>query len=259
MRKVPKIRKTSRTSSGAGSKAHPGTVVDTALDLPTIEEEAVLTDAAADAGNLVNKLKDLSRILRVAVLIDRRDPTIHDRLVADIATLCPDLPQTASFAATGDPVTAKDLATELDRHAVADDLPKLGRVSDCLRLFTRPMQNDLTASEDYRRVTMTLFNAAARLPEDIDPQFGADIEAFCVGWAFLPSLQHRIPRYRRHGSPAATHTSYLGNCLEPVWIAPLNGEERAAIASAWPGGPVRQLRRLVEIVLRDRDANATKN
>jgi ATP-dependent Lon protease len=47
--------------------------------------------------------------------------------------------------------------------------------------------------------------------------------------------------------------------LEPVWIAPLNGEEREAIASAWPGGSVRQLRRLIEIVLRDRDANATKN
>ena len=110
-----------------------------------------------------------------------------------------------------DPATAKALACELDRHAVADDLPELRHISDCVRLATLPMQKDLAASEDYRRVTMTLFNAAARLPDDIDPQIGADIETFCVGRAVLPSLQHRIPRYRRPGSTAATHASYLGN------------------------------------------------
>jgi ATP-dependent Lon protease len=229
MSKVPKISKTNRTSSGADSKAPPGTVVDTAFDLPAIEEEAVLTGAAADAGNLADKLKNLPRILRVAALIDWGDTTIHDRLVADIATLCPGLPLTASFAATGNPVTAKDLATELDRHAAADDLPELRHVSDCLRLLTLPMQNDLAASEDYRRVTMTLFNAAARLPEDIDPQLGADIEAFCVGWAVLPSLQHRIPRYRRPGSSAATHASYLGNMTATLRIAATEASIWAAI------------------------------
>ena len=188
-----------------------GTIVDDGFDLPIVEEEATLTGAAADAADLGDKLKSLPRILRVAMLIDRRDPTIYDRLVADIATLCPGVPLTASFAASGDPATAKALACELDRHAVADDLPELRHISDCVRLLTLPMQNDLAASEDYRRVTMTLFNAVARLPANIDPQLGADIETFCVGWAILPSLQHRIPRYRRPGSAAATHASYLGN------------------------------------------------
>jgi hypothetical protein len=32
--------------------------------------------------------------------------------------------------------------------------------------------------------------------------------------------------------------------VDSIWIAPLNAEERADIASVWPGGSVRQLRRL---------------
>lgn len=47
--------------------------------------------------------------------------------------------------------------------------------------------------------------------------------------------------------------------LDASWIPPLDGDEHAAIASAWPGGSVRNLRRLVEVVLRDRDSNATRN
>lgn len=229
MSKVPKVNKTNLASSSASSKASPGAVDDTVFDLPAIEEEAVLTGAAADAANLVGNLTNLPRILRVAVLIDHGDTTIHDRLVADIATLCPGLPLTASFAATGDPGVARELATELDLHAVVSDMPELRHVGDCLRLLTLPMQNDLAASEDYRRVTMTLFNAAARLPEDIDPQLCADIEAFCVGWAVLPSLHYRIPRYRRPGSAAAAHASYLGNMTATRRIAATEAALWAAI------------------------------
>jgi ATP-dependent Lon protease len=47
--------------------------------------------------------------------------------------------------------------------------------------------------------------------------------------------------------------------LDASWIAPLDGYEHAAIASAWNGGSVRNLRRLVDVILRDRDANATRN
>jgi ATPase family protein associated with various cellular activities (AAA) len=226
MSKVPKINKTNPTPSGVGPKAPSGAVVDTIFDLPAIEEEAILTGAAADAANLAGDLTKLPRILRVAVLIDRGDNTVHDRLVADIAALCPGLPLTASFAATDDPGVARELATELDRHAVVRDLPELRHVADCLRLLTLPMHSDLAASEEYRRVTMTLFNAAARLPEDIAPQAAADIEAFCVGWAVLPSLYHRVPRYRRPGSPAAAHASYLGNMTATRRIA-------ATEASLW--------------------------
>jgi ATP-dependent Lon protease len=47
--------------------------------------------------------------------------------------------------------------------------------------------------------------------------------------------------------------------LDARWMAPLDGDEHAAIASAWNGGSVRNLRRLVEVILLDRDANATHN
>ena len=47
--------------------------------------------------------------------------------------------------------------------------------------------------------------------------------------------------------------------LDASWIPPLDGDEHAAVASAWPGGSVRDLRRFVEVILRERDSNATIN
>lgn len=47
--------------------------------------------------------------------------------------------------------------------------------------------------------------------------------------------------------------------LDPMWVPPLDPDERAAVASAWPGGSVRQLRRLVEVILRDREGRAPRN
>lgn len=47
--------------------------------------------------------------------------------------------------------------------------------------------------------------------------------------------------------------------LDTCWISPLGTRERHAIAKIWRGGSVRRLRRVVEIVLREKDANATRN
>jgi len=47
--------------------------------------------------------------------------------------------------------------------------------------------------------------------------------------------------------------------LDTSWVPPLNGAEYAAVARNWRGGSVRRLRRIVEAILRDRDANATRN
>jgi ATP-dependent Lon protease len=184
---------------------------DDVFDLPIVGEEIILTGAAADATGLEEKLKDLPRILRVALLINRKSGDIHDRLVADIEALCPRLPLTATFATVDDPAPALALAKELDRFAVANDEPELRHIADCVRLISLPIQNDLAISEDYRRVTQTLLNALARLPNDIDPQLGADIETFCVGWAVIPALKHRLPSYLRPGLVAATQASVLGD------------------------------------------------
>jgi hypothetical protein len=47
--------------------------------------------------------------------------------------------------------------------------------------------------------------------------------------------------------------------LDSRWIEPLGGEAREAIAAHWRGGSVRQLRRIVEVVLRAREKSAVRN
>ena len=202
-RKINTLKKAGAGTLGSGD--------DEQFELPAFEEDAILTGAAADSADLAERLKGLPRILRLALLIDSRDSAIYDRLIADIATLCPELPLTAAFAASEDPSTARALACELDKRAVVDDLPELRHLGDCIRLLTLPMLQDLSASEDYRRVTLSLFNALKRLPEDVNPQLAAHVETFCVGWAVLPALRHRVPRYRQPRSAAAEHASFLGN------------------------------------------------
>lgn len=207
--------------TGAGTEANAPTEADVntsagdhtdgVFNLPVVDKDTVLTGAAADATDLKAKLKDLPRILRIALLVDRRSGYVHDRLIADIETLSPGLALTAAFATTDDPATALALAKELDRLAVADDVPELRHIADCVRLVSLPIQNDLAGSEDYRRVTQSLMNALASLPIDIDPSLGAEIESFCIGWAMLPALKHRLPRYRYRDQTAANHASSLGD------------------------------------------------
>jgi hypothetical protein len=41
--------------------------------------------------------------------------------------------------------------------------------------------------------------------------------------------------------------------LDARWIAPLSAEECESLATAWPGGSLRALQRMIEAVLRARD------
>jgi ATP-dependent Lon protease len=216
MSKPPKPSKTDNTTkpdtkTESDVTASIGDGVDDVFDMPVVDDDIILTGAAADATDLEEKFKNLPRIVRVALLINQGGRDIHDRLVADIETLRPGLPLTATFATVDEPSTALALAKELDRCAVADDAPELRHLADCVRLLSLPLQKDLAGSDDYRRVTRTLMNALARLPDDIDPQLAADIETFCVGWATIAALQHRLPRYQRPGLVAATQASTLGD------------------------------------------------
>ena len=215
---MSKKRKSIKTTAAAPpSKTEPdehGPIGDgdnDVFDLPVVDEDIILTGAAADVTDLDEKLKGLPRILRVALLIDRGRSNIHERLVADIETLRPGLPLTGALATVEDHETALALAKDLDRCAVADDVPELRHIADCVRLLSLPLQKDLGGSDDYRRVTQTLMNALERLPDDIDAQLAADVETFCVDWAMMPALRHRLPRYQRHGLAAATHASTLGD------------------------------------------------
>jgi hypothetical protein len=47
--------------------------------------------------------------------------------------------------------------------------------------------------------------------------------------------------------------------LDQRWIWPLDEHEHVAVAKLWQGGSVRRLRRIVEVILRERDLSATRN
>ena len=47
--------------------------------------------------------------------------------------------------------------------------------------------------------------------------------------------------------------------LDQSWIPPLDGVEYAAVTMNWRGGSVRRLRRIVEVILRERDIRAQRN
>lgn len=47
--------------------------------------------------------------------------------------------------------------------------------------------------------------------------------------------------------------------LDSRWIEPLSGHERDVVAAHWRGGSVRQLRRVVEVILRAREKSAIRN
>jgi ATP-dependent Lon protease len=47
--------------------------------------------------------------------------------------------------------------------------------------------------------------------------------------------------------------------LDQNWVTPLNAIERAAVANYWQGGSVRLLRRIVEVVLLERDSRASRH
>lgn len=123
-----------------------GDGADDDFDLPIVDEDIILSGAAADAADLEENFKNLPRILRVALLINQRSRNIHDRLVADIEMLRPGLPLTAKFATVDDAATALALAKDLDRCAVADDAPELRHLADCVRVLSLPMQTDLASS-----------------------------------------------------------------------------------------------------------------
>jgi ATP-dependent Lon protease len=46
--------------------------------------------------------------------------------------------------------------------------------------------------------------------------------------------------------------------IDSRWIAPLDAYERASVKSAWPGGSVRRLRLILEIILQVRDRTASR-
>lgn len=57
--------------------------------------------------------------------------------------------------------------------------------------------------------------------------------------------------------PLVMHDVVRERGMAAAWVEPLDGIERGLVAENWPGGSLRQLRRLVEAVIVAREASRT--
>src|ERR1700747_2697367 len=139
------------------------------LDLPAAADDAVSTGAAADSSDWDERLKDLPRLLRYAMLVTDEAGHVAQRLIAEIDELCPHLPHNAAWAAAPNVATGIALAAELDHRAVTQNAPNLRSLADCVRLLCLPTPRDVTHFEDHRRVGKALvqaFHATSRSAEE---------------------------------------------------------------------------------------------
>ena len=146
------------------------------------------------------------------------------------------------------------LLDELDKPSSAGNRADVGRLWDCLlELSEVGDQHSLSGplfqtNVDLSQISyLATANSVAGLPRPL-------LDRMRVINLPLPSRDHLdalLPAGHRRSRSRARSRCQL--------VATLDGEEHAAILSAWNGGSVRNLRRLVEVILRDRDANATRN
>ena len=175
------------------------------LEMPA-EDDVASSGAAAESAEWDEKLQQLPRILRYAVLGKRRKSYLRERLVAEIAELAPGLTQTVHWAYNDDPGQGLALAAELDQLAVTRDRPDLRSLADCVRLLSLPLPGAPAYDHDHRRVAKALAQAASQLPPTIDIELAAEVETISLGWAVLPTSMDALTRLREdHAITAAYH------------------------------------------------------
>jgi ATP-dependent Lon protease len=185
------------------------------LDLPAAADDAVSTGAAADSSDWDERLKDLPRLLRYAMLITDGASHVEQRLIAEIDELCPQLPHNAAWAAAPNVATGLKLAAELDRCAVIQNEPNLRSLADCVRLLCLPTPRDATHFEDYRRVGKGLVQAFHVTSRRAEEELCCDLERFVFGWAALPACTDILPK----GVTAAMNAAFLGTSVAEHRIA----------------------------------------
>ncbi|ACE99690.1 ATPase associated with various cellular activities AAA_5 [Rhodopseudomonas palustris TIE-1] len=168
---------------------------DTLATLPISEQEAASTGAAADAAEADEMMKALPRILRIAMLRGRADSYVRERLIGEIAELCPNLPETTIWANANTTDAAINLAAELDRAAAANDCSELRSIADCVRMVSLPVPHSEALIAEHRRVGKSLVMAAKAVPDKLDVDMAADVEALVWGWAALPIALPQLPLY----------------------------------------------------------------
>lgn len=179
------------------------------VQLPA-EQDLASTGAAADSAEPDENLKALPRLLRYAILSNKNNSFAAERLVAEISALVPGRPLTLAWAKGGTPAFGIALAIELDHFAVTRDQPDLRSLADCVRLLSLTVSDLTEGAEDHLRVGKALLQAYRQLPDEIDLDLAADIEAFTAGWAALP-VAARFTRFL--GDGAANNARAVGRNL----------------------------------------------
>jgi ATP-dependent Lon protease len=143
------------------------------------------------------------------------------------------------------------LIDEIEKAATRTDY---GRLWDCLLGFLEPETNArypdpaLQTNLDLSQVSyVATANSLDPLPSPIRDRFRVvtfpkpaadDLDAL------LPAVIADLAKERG---------------IDQSWVPPLNGTERAAVSQHWRGGSMRRLRRIVEVILRERDIRAPRN
>lgn len=175
-------------------------------------DAAILAEGAAagSADDLNKELEGLPRILRYALLARRTsDHNVAFRLVADIDEVRPGLAQSKAWSSVRSEATGLALAVELDRLAVADDLPLLRSLADCVRLQSLTLPCHAGQFEAYRRVTRALVIAFDEVAADLFDEQRIALEQVIYGFAALPTASRpdeaAVPRL------AVSSAVYLGD------------------------------------------------
>lgn len=176
------------------------------IDLPAVADDAVSTGAAADSSDWDERLKDLPRLLRYSMLITDGAGYVEQRLIAEIAELCPQFPHNAAWASALSVDTGLALAAELDHRAVTRNEPNLRSLADCVRLLCLPTPRDRTYFEDHRRVGKALVQGFQVASGHAEQDLCCDLECFAFGWAALPACTDLLSK----GVSAAVNAAILG-------------------------------------------------
>lgn len=185
------------------------------IDLPAAADDAVLTGAAADSSDWDERLKNLPRLLRYAMLVTDSADHVEQRLIAEIDELCPQLLHNAAWAAALGVDAGLVLAAELDHRAVAQNEPNLRSLADCVRMVCLPTPRDRIYFEDHRRVGKALIQAFQATSRHAGEELCCDLEHFVFGWAALPACTDLL----RRGTSAARNAGIVGSRMAEHRVA----------------------------------------
>jgi ATP-dependent Lon protease len=153
-----------------------------------------------------------------------------------------------SRAGHANPIVVLD---ELEKTATRSDF---GRLWDCLLGFTEP-ETSARYPDPALQVTLDLSQVSyLATANSLDPLPAPIRDRFRVITFPMPQAQDLDALL-----PAVVADLTKQRGLDSRWIVPIDGVERAAIAAHWHGGSVRRLRRIVEVILRERDTHAVRN